>query len=247
MVALICTLMCIALALIFLVAAQPPGAVEKLYNFHNFFPLGYAYANMFGATYHQTLFLCVIPCFGTCWAMMYVITKQLFSMTSSGLLPEILNQTYRFDFFRYLGHGGDEALPLVSYGLICFLGFLSTFFIRYANRFVAHAQVSSLAGCFVYLSMFYCYVKFRYRYSHMERTFRNHCGVVSVLVGALIFVVMLIYVLIIDPSRDRSVTILFFTYITFVTLYYIFHARTNQKFSESEQTVFFKAYIMKSK
>jgi multisubunit Na+/H+ antiporter MnhG subunit len=81
----------------------------------------------------------------------------------------------------------------------------------------------------------------------MERTFRNHCGVVSVLVGALIFVVMLIYVLIIDPSRNRSVTILFFTYITFVTLYYIFHAQTNQKFSESEQSVFFKAYILRSK
>jgi amino acid transporter len=245
MITLVCVLMVIALGLIVLVASQPPGVSEPLYNFNNYFPLGYAYANMFGTTYNQTLFLCVIPLFGTCWAMMYVITKQIYSMTASGLLPEVLNKTYKFEFFRWVG-GGDEPLPLVSYALICFVGWLIHFFVRYANRYVAHSQVATVAGCFVYMAMFYCYVVFRYQYSHMERTFRNPCGVISVIIGVIIFFVMLVYVLLVDPSHNRAVTILFFSYIGLMIIYYLAHAQTNQKFSESEQSVFFKAYIMKS-
>jgi amino acid transporter len=230
MIILVSTMLVLAMWLIITVASQHPGTVGRLTSVRSLFPLVYGYMNMFKIGYNQSLVFCVIPCFGTCWAMIYIITKQLQSMASSALLPEFLLYTVTKD-----------KIPVLCYFIVCFLAFLATCYSSAIDGLVAGSQIATSAGVVVYISMFYCYVVFKCRYSHMERTFRNPISYFSVVSGVAIFIFGFFYVFLV------GVLILFLLYLTVVILYYFCWARTHQKFSNTEQEVFFKAYVLKSK
>jgi hypothetical protein len=230
MVWLVVFMLFFALALIVVVAAQPPGTVPRLYDIKTYFALVFGYMNMFKISYNQSLLLCVIPCLGTSWAMMYVISKQLHSMASSHLLPHFLTNTYTSD-----------NLPLVAYAVVCICGFCASVYAMQIDIAVMTSQIATLAGCFVYVSMFYCYCVFKFRYSHMERTFKNPLGLLSVFLGVLIYFIGFLYVVV------SGGFILLGSYLVVMICYYFCHARMHQVFSQSEQEVFFKAYVMKSK
>jgi amino acid transporter len=240
MISLIVVLLVLGLWLLVTVSSQSPGTIPEMYDVHQYFPFVWGYMNMFSISYKSSLILCMIPSFGTCYAMIYIITKQLHAMASSGFLPEIL-------LHQVTLRKGEEKVPLLSHVLICSIGYFTYFFARSTNIITTYTQIASVAGCFVYFSMFYCYVMFRRRYSHMERNFKNPFSYVSVIIGIFVYFIGIFYVLVDDPTPHRAVTIFYFSYITFMILYYYFFAQWNQQFSESEQATFFKLYVMNSK
>jgi amino acid transporter len=217
------------------VSSQYPGTSPKLASVAEYFPLSYGYSNMFHITYRQAMILNMLPCLFTAWAMIYIISKQIEAMASSRLLPEILNHRV-----------GESEIPVLRYAFICTIGFLTSLYVSALKTYGSSSQTAFMAGCFVYLSMFYCYVIFKWRYSHMERTFRNPLSYLSVPIGVFVYVLGLYFVLVDDISPNRAVTLFYFSYMLFMTFYYFLYVETHQKFSESEAKVFFKAYIIKS-
>jgi amino acid transporter len=230
MVILVGTMIVLAMWLIVTVSSQHPGTVGRLTSVRSIYPLVYGYMNMFKIGYNQSLIFCVIPCFGTCWAMIYVITKQLQSMASSGLLPEFLLYTVTKD-----------KIPVLCYFIVCLSAYFATCYFSAVDRFVAGSQIATLAGVIVYISMFYCYLVFKCRFSHMDRTFKNPLSYFSVVTGIAVFVFGFFYVFVV------GVLLFFLFYLTVIILYYFCWVRSRQKFSNTEQEVFFKAYVLKSK
>jgi hypothetical protein len=230
MVLLVGTMIVLAMWLIITVASQHPGTIGRLTSVRSLFPLVYGYMNMFKISYSGALVFCVIPCFGVCWAMIYIITKQFQSMASSALLPECLLYTVTKD-----------KIPVLCYFVVCVCAYLATCYFSAINRFVAGSQIATLAGVLVYISMFWCYFVFKFRHSHMERTFQNPLSYFSVLTGVAVFILGFFYVFVV------GVFVFFLFYLTIVILYYFCWVRSRQKFSNTEQEVFFKAYVLKSK
>jgi amino acid transporter len=242
MVALICTMFFLALWFIVTVGSQPPGTVEALYSFHQYFPLVHGYMTMFNISYSGGLVFCVIPCFGSALVMIYIISRQLYSMSSSGLLPAFLSTSpISSEANNHILTTQQKMLQIRTYGLICIAGYLAGILGLGVNKYVGNTQFATIAGCLVYIAMFWCYGVFKWRYSHMERTFRNPLGTFSACIGAFIFFIGFVFVL------QFAVYFVYFSFITVMIIYYFCFVQSNQRFSASEQEVFFKAYVMKSK
>lgn len=221
----------------FTVASQPPGVTPQLYSDATYFPLVFGYMHIFNISYKTATAISAIPIIGSSFAYLYIIAKQVKSMANSALLPKFFSKSITI---------GNQSIPIVAYIVVCIAGFAANYFAWFINLYRTSSRVASMAGCFVYLAMMFCYVQFASRYSHMERSFKNPFGVYSAIIGSVIFLAVLV-ILIGFHTEYRGVTILYFSYMAVMLLYYYVHVETNQKFSSMEQKVFFKAYILNCK
>jgi amino acid transporter len=235
MLALIVSMLVLAIWLIFTVASQSPGVTLELYQKSVYFPFVFGYMKIFHISYKAATALCIIPTIGTALAYMFIITKQITAMAASGLLPPILKKTV-----------GPNDFPLYAHLLVALITFAENFFARAINIYSTSSRTATVAGCFVYLAMFYCYYIFTHRFGHLERNFRNPLGILSPIIGSIIFLGILI-ILLVFHLEYRSVTIFYFGYIGVMLLFYYFYVESHQVFSVSEQKVFFKAYIINRK
>jgi amino acid transporter len=218
--------------LIFTVAGQSPGVDFALYGIKPYFPFVYGYMNMFGVSYEAATAICVIPSIGTAIAFLYVLTKHITAMASSGLLPPILKETV-----------GPNEFPLYAYLLVAACGFAENLFAREVAIASFSTRTATVAGCFVYLAMFYCYYVFNRRFGHMDRQFTNPLGIVAAVIGSVIFLGILI-ILVCFHLEYKVVIIFYLSYMGVMLIFYYCYVESHQFFSVSEQKVFFKAYII---
>lgn len=233
---LIVSLIVLAVWLTITVTSQAPGISYQLCSFTTYFPLVFGYQKIFSMSYKHAMILAALPSFGTAFAYLHIVGKQVHSMATSGLLPSIF----------YLTVGAEET-PVMAMILVALVAFAGNYFAYKNDIYITTSRIATIAGCFVYLSMFYCFYIFRRRYSYLERSFRNPLGLLSALIGSLIFLGLLIILLYFDQDANYPVTILYFSYIGFMVGYYYFYVETHQCFSVVEQKVFFKIYIINSK
>jgi amino acid transporter len=249
LVSVIGTMLVLAIWLFFTASCQEPGVGKMLYGRKTFFPYVFGYMKIFGLPYNEALWICIVPSIGSAIAYHYIISKQIFAMASSGLLPPILSMK----FFGSHGKGKgvedtDEddpsGIPIFAFIFTAAITLGGNFFARYVNIFTSSNRTAITAGCFVYLSMFYCYYMFNRRYGHMERHFVNPLGIFAPILGSIIFLATLI-ILVGFHLEYLVITACFLCYIGVMLLFYYFYVETHQRFSASEQKVFFKAYIIK--
>lgn len=237
MLGLIVTMLVLALWLMFTVASQPPGVTEQLYQNSTYFPLVFGYMRIFKIGYKSASAIAAFPMMGTSVVYMYIIARQIKSMASSGLLPHALNCTINLQ---------GEEVPVVAYLVVCLIAYAANYFAFTVNIYTTCTRAATTAGCFVYLSMFYCYVVFKKRFGHCERTLKNPLGIFSAVIGSVIFGTILVMMLVFHPEF-KAVPILYAIFMTVMLIYYYVYAETRQYFSSSEQKVFFKAYIVNCK
>lgn len=237
MLGLIGTVFVLSLWLMFTVASQAPGTTSQLYRRSTYFPLVFGFMNIFDINYKAASAMAGIPIVGSVVSYFYIIARQVRAMASSGLLPHFLNYTFTFQ---------GEEVPIAAYVTVCIAAYGANHFAFWVNIFTTSTRAATIAGCFVYLSMFYCYVIFERRFGYMERTFRNPLGLVSAVVGSVIFSAILVIMLVFHPEF-KAITLLYFIYMAVMLAYYYIYAESAQYFSVSEQKVFFKAYIINCK
>lgn len=232
MLLLIGTMIVLSVWLLFTVASQAPGVSPELFQKSTLFPFVFGYMRIFGISHKAATAIAIIPSMGTAIAYFFIIAKQVTAMASSGLLPPILKTRF-----------GPNESPLYAYLLVSSCALAANFFARYVNIYSTSTRTATIAGCFVYLSMFYCYHVFTHRYGHMDRAFRNPLGIFSAILGSLIFLGILV-ILLAFHLEYRVVTIFYFAYIALMIVFYYVYVESHQRFSSSEQKVFFKAYII---
>lgn len=238
--ALIIFMFVFSIWLIFTVVSQDPGE-KGLLKLTTFFPLVFGFEHRFGISYKNALVIAALPIFMTALIYFYLVIKQFKSMASSNLLPSFLLYTIKWERFN------TPEYPVISFIVLCSLAFGANYFVSTVNILTTSARMAGLATCFVYLAMFYCYVVFKNRYGHMERTFVNPLGWVAAAIGSLVFLLLLIIIVAFDYDLYANVTIFYTVYMGIMLVYYYAYAESRQKFSLSEQKVFFRAYIVKSK
>eukprot|EP01040_Poterioochromonas_malhamensis_P007058 gene7058-7620_t len=215
LIAGIVTVLILAIWLMFTVASQPPGVTPQLYSDATYFPLVFGYMHIFNISYKTATAISAIPIIGSSFAYLYIIAKQVKSMANSALLPKFFSKSITI---------GNQSIPIVAYIVVCIAGFAANYFAWFINLYRTSSRFAS-------------------RYSHMERSFKNPFGAYSAIIGSVIFLAVLV-ILIGFHTEYRGVTILYFSYMAVMLLYYYVHVETNQKFSSMEQKVFFKAYIL---
>jgi hypothetical protein len=183
----------------------------------------------------MALCICIVPSFSAVLGYMYVLSRQVTSMAKSGLLPSIFKNTF-----------GPNRTPIFGMIFVSCFGILGLTYSWAENPYTTTSRFSTLAGCIIYLAMFVCYIIFNTRFSNLERSFRNPLGMVSAVLGIMIFGAVFIIMLALN-LEFYPVTAMFFGYLSLMTLYYYAYAETYQVFSASEQKVFFKAYIVNMK
>lgn len=166
----------------------------------------------------------------------YMVGKQIKSMATSGLFPPFLKQTW-----------GKEEIPIVAMVTVSIVGWFMNYFCYSEDVFTTTAREVSIAGCFVYVAMYYCFIVFRSRYGHLERGFWSPFGVYGAYYGCFSVIVVLYVLLWYHESHLYATTLFFFVYVVVMLIYYYVYAESRQCFSASEQKVFFKAYILNSK
>lgn len=233
MLFLIPTLFILAIWLLFTVPSQYPGLTETLYQNSTFFPLVFGYEKMFNMSKAQATFLTSIPIAGSALAYIHLVSRQFKYMATSGLLPSIFMETF-----------GSEETPIYSMILVAFLALAANFFAKVEDIYTTSSRTSTIAGCFVYLAMFRCFVVFRRKFKFLERTFRNPFGLIGAFLGWVIFFFVLIVLIFLQAEQYYHVTVVYFSYIALMLVYYFSWVETHQCFSVSEQKVFFKAYIL---
>jgi amino acid transporter len=235
MLLLIGAMIVLAVWLMFTVASQAPGVTPELFQKSTLFPFVFGYMRILGISYKAATAISIVPSIGTALAYFFIIAKQVTAMASSGLLPPVLKTRF-----------GPNDTPLYAYLLVSGCALAANFFARFVNIYSTSTRTATIAGCFVYLSMFYCYYVFTHRYGHMDRAFRNPLGWVSAVIGSVIFLGILV-ILLAFHLEYRVVTIFYFAYIALMVLFYYVYVESHQHFSSSEQKVFFKAYIINRK
>jgi amino acid transporter len=232
---LIVGLLILAIWLIFTVASQSPGVDTDLYEKGTYFPLVFGYMKIFHISRKAATALCIIPTIGTCLAFMFILTKHITAMASSGLLPPFLKKTV-----------GPNNFPLYAHILVAVATLGENFFAQAVAVSTFSTRTATVAGCFVYLAMFYCYYIFNRRFGHMERQFTNPLGMWAAVLGSLIFLGILI-ILVFFHLEYKAAIIFYFAYIVLMLIFYYCYVEANQFFSTNEQKVFFRAYIINCK
>eukprot|EP01039_Chlorochromonas_danica_P010458 gene10458-11585_t len=178
--------------------------------------------------------LALPACIGTAYGYIYAFGQQLHSLAQSGLAPSFLK--------RCCG-AYDAPYAAVMAGSVVSL--LVTYMLRIFVNNIAETLfgMCMLSTCMVNVSLCMAYYVFKDRYSGLEHEFINPFGIVSAIVGGLIFAFIAIAIAFF--REDNYTALSFFIVIMIIgMLYYQFVARKTECFSKEEQEKFFKAYVL---
>jgi ethanolamine permease len=226
------TVLCIALATIFVACSVFPGSAGlRLFGL----PLSFGYMLIFDVNLKQSLYFAIPAIYTSGFTFMYYYSSQVRAMGKSGLIGGCLG---------YDIPGLKTPVPALVFGAI--IGFLVG--LRYQfypglkddNIF----SISLIGAVLTYLSQFISFITFRLFYPTIKREFISPLGIAGAIYGMLIFGIVLITLLGLEKS---PAIIAFAIYLVVLLIYYFCVVRYHQTFSEEEKTVLFKAYLMKSK
>ena len=228
------TLIVTAIALTVGVCSQSPGLTGVA---DTSYPLSAGYAALFGISDRAATVLSLPGAFATAFGFIYSFNKQISAMAASGMLPTALTYTW--------GPNQTHVASLLCGSLLSFCVQLIVYYTNF-NHISYTFKLSVYGSYFVYLFNFGSYIIFRNRYEQVEKSFTNPLGVSSAYIGIFIFMVALVALL--GFSDEGYIPLVCFIGIVIaLTVYYFSYARYHQKYSEHEQQVMLKAYVINRK
>ncbi len=210
--------------------SQAPGA-EALASAD--LPLKYGFARLFDVNIDVAKWI-DIPClFGVVFGFFYCSGKQLFAITQSGLLPSFLNATIP---------GVDT--PYLCYTLAACVGAaLNLYALSYPDHLVEIEAISVLATLYICILCLIAYMVFRRKFSSMTHAFVNPFGDGAAIYGIIYYLTSGIG-LIFYSSIEPFYLVAFAIYLVVATIFFWAYLVKNQKFSEEEKKMMFKAYLI---
>ncbi len=168
--------------------------------------------------------------------------KQLKALGTSKLLPACFGWTFPETNIPYI------ALlvgSLIGYSILLLSYFRDDL---YANMLIP-TRLYLTGYMFTYCSfilVLISFIIFRIKYWTLPRGFINPLGIFSAIYGIL-GLLLLLYILFRYVSIDFTFAKIFACYFGILTVFYCIYSKSRQVFSEEEQEILFKVYLMKSK
>ncbi len=179
-----------------------------------------------------------VPCqFGAIFGFYYCSGKQIHALTKSGLMPTFL----------------DKTLPVVETPYLCFLlsglvGMsLSVYAVYHSSSLEAIRSLSLLAAFLTFIVTFIAYIVFRRKFSSMQRSFVNPLGDFAAIFGIINYLLAIIGIIFYNAANYSSqpvYLIVLALYLVVATIFFWTYLVKNQKFSEEEKKLMFKAYLI---
>lgn len=203
------------------------------------FPMSYGFATTFGMSMKQALVLILLPAFSGVFSLMYGYSRQVYSISTSGLLPSI--------FALVTSENDRPYVALVVGNIITFCGVEILNQCSTNTLYIVFSFIT-LMNKFVYISIFCCYLQFSNSYSMLQRSFRSPVGVYGAYYGIVISILQVISAAFLQKGNYRYLAIVTVVAVfIIISGYYYLHARKHHKFSPEEQTVMFSAYVINGK
>ena len=214
------------------VVSIDPGVSLELMGHKILFPMHFGFEQIFNTTDAMANFLMAPTMFSSAIGFMFASSRQMYSMSKSGLLPSCLSITF-----------GDRKTPVTAMITSAVLGIIVLLPVwGFEPQADDLYELCIVGACFVYISMFWCYIVFTLHYSSMDRTFRNPLGIASAIYGIIYFLLVLATLLF--AQLDFNALCAFVPYMILAIVYYYRVAESRQFFSKEEQKKFMKAYIL---
>eukprot|EP01040_Poterioochromonas_malhamensis_P004355 gene4355-4668_t len=167
--------------------------------------------------------------------------KQLKALGTSKLLPACFGWTFPETNIPYI------ALlvgSLIGYSILLLSYFRDDL---YANMLIP-TRLYLTGYMFTYCSfilVLISFIIFRIKYWTLPRGFINPLGIFSAIYGIL-GLLLLLYILFRYVSIDFTFAKIFACYFGILTVFYCIYSKSRQVFSEEEQEILFKVYLMKT-
>jgi hypothetical protein len=168
--------------------------------------------------------------------------KQLRALAKSKLFPTFLSWTFKDSCIPYMALLTGSLL-----GFVILLVLIKGLGMNYNSQPIDNLFNAALMGSyFTFMIMFVSYLVFTFQYANLTRNYKSPLGVYGAVVG-MIGMSFMFSGLIGFNNDNFGGLIYFFIFIGVCSLYYYFHARKRQMFSQEEQDVLFEVYLMNGK
>ena len=196
-------------------------------------PLKYGFAWILNTDTNTAMWLDAPCALGAMFGLFYCGGRQLLAITKSGLLPPLFKETIP----------GSET-PYVCYTFVAVFSVgLNLFGLNYPEYLATIRAISLIAAYHIFISCFIAYMVFRRKFSSMTRTFVNPLGDFAAIYGIINFLSAAVGV-IFYSSMSPVFLVVNGSYLIFATIFFWTYLVHNQKFSEEEKKVMFKAYLI---
>jgi ethanolamine permease len=168
--------------------------------------------------------------------------KQLRALAKSKLFPTFLSWTFKDSYIPYMALLTGSLL-----GFVVLLVLIKGLGMNYDSQPIDNLFNAALMGSyFTFMIMFVSYLVFTFQYANLARNYRSPLGVYGAVVG-MIGMSFMFSGLVGFTNDNFGGLIYFFVFIGICSVYYYFHARKRQMFSQEEQDVLFEVYLMSGK
>ncbi len=227
-------LACTAIGTFFTVTSQFPGTAEAA---NELLPLNDGFERLFGISDMSATWFTIPTIYATGFGFMFIYGRQMSSMARSGLFPSIFKYKTKFSNTPFAALIGGSVASMILLLVIYYtdVTLLDPLF-----------DTCILASYFVYVAVFISYFIFRYRYQALPRSFRNPFGVWGGLIGICVFLIGIISVLGFQDHNNEAFYF-FIVYIAILIAYYYFYGFYDQRLSDEEQKILFRAYVVNGK
>lgn len=196
-------------------------------------PLQYGFSRIFGINISEEKWLNVPGQLASVFGLFYCAGRQLHAISKSGLLPTFLDKTMQ----------GSES-PYLCYTLVAVVGAgLNLFTLSYPKYLGEIRGASFIASSYIFILCFIAYMSFRRKFSSLSRSFTNPFGDIAAVFGIIVFVISSIGELFYSGMDDMFLVGLG-GYLLIASIFFWFYLVKNQKFSEEEKKILFKAYLI---
>ncbi len=196
-------------------------------------PLNPGFMRIFKITNHAARWI-DLPCqVGVIYCLFYCCGKQLLAISKSGLLPAFLDKTVP-----------GSGAPYICYFVVAAVGTSLNALVLQRPQYRAEIRATAfISSVYIFINCCIAYMVFKRKFSSMARSFVNPLGDFAAIYSIIIFFLSgigLVFYCGVTPVFLFGIgAVLLFATIFFWT--YLVH---NQKFSEEEKKVMFKAYLI---
>ncbi len=217
--------------------SQYPGLLA-VSNAPNYTPLSYGYSSLLDVSYSTASIMLLPGLAAQALTLMYVAAKQVSALSSSGLLPAILTKHSSVTGQFY---GSHIACSVIGYVVLLFFWFFSDFEILY--------NIGTLCTITMYIIVFITFWMLRSEardHSYLKPQFQNPFGLLSVVFGVAFCIFMFVGVVAYSAFDSSFVALIVYgSIIAASILYYVFVASGSQRYSQDEQEVMTKLYVLR--
>lgn len=220
-----------AVGVVFCACAQSPGILELS---REVLVLSPGFSNMFGVPKGPVAALSFPGVYATGFGFMFLYGKQMASMSRSRLYPRFLSLTV-----------GKNEIPYASLITGSVIGYLTLFFFHFVILHEPEVMFDMcIMGSFVtYILGLTSFIIFRLHYPTIERKFVNPLGIAGAVYAMLVFGVAFVGVAFFQKFYWHLA--MFVVLLAVFATYYFVFVRKTQFFSDEEQKIMLKTYIVK--